>query len=82
MSTPSPDAVEWQKSQDGMNFKIIDIKEPKYTGSNIFPLFPLLEIPKATFDDKLFYRLKVWNKIGITVSDNVYLNVTGSMVLS
>lgn len=79
LSTPSSEAVEWQKSEDGENFDIIDIKDSKYIGSNIFPLSPLLVISKAAFDDKRFYRLKVWNKIGSTVSDNVYINVTGSV---
>lgn len=52
----------------------------KYIGSNIFFLFLLFVILKVVFDDKCFYCFKVWNKIGSMVSDNVYINVIGSMV--
>lgn len=78
-STPSPEHVKWQKSKDGNNFYCLDVTKSNYYGSNDAPLKPLLVIPKATFDDKLYYRLLVRNKIRESVSDAVYLNVTGSM---
>lgn len=78
-STPSAEHVTWQKSKDGNDFHCIDITKPKYYGSNDTPFQPLLVIPKASFEDKLYYRLLVKNKITESISDKVYLNVTGSM---
>lgn len=78
-STPSAEHVKWQKSKDGNNFYCIDVTKSNYYGSNDAPFNPLVAIPKATFDDKLYYRLLVRNKIRESVSDAVYLNVTGSM---
>lgn len=77
-STPPPEQVIWQKSKDGNNFHCIDITKPNYYGSNDIPFKPLLVIPKATFDDKLNYRLLVRNKIRESISETVHLNVTGS----
>lgn len=79
-SCPPPEQVKWQKSKDGNNFHCIDITKPNYYGSNDIPSKPLLVIPKATFDDKLYYRLLVRNKIRESISDAVCLNVTGSMI--
>lgn len=79
-SSPPPEQVRWQKSKDGNNFHCIDITKPNYYGSNDIPSKPLLQIPKATFDDKLYYRLLVRNKIRESISDTVQLNVTGSMI--
>lgn len=78
-SSPPPEQVRWQKSKDGNNFHCIDITKPNYYGSNDIPSKPLLQIPKATFDDKQYYRLLVRNKIRESISDTVQLNVTGSM---
>lgn len=78
-SSPPPEQVKWQRSKDGNNFHCIDITKPNYYGSNDIPSKPLLVIPKATFDDKLYYRLLVRNKIRESISDAVCLNVTGSM---
>lgn len=77
-STPPPEKVKWQKSKDGKDFHCIDITKPNYYGSKELPFKPLLMIPKTTFDDGQYYRLLVRNKIGESVSDTVYLNVTGS----
>lgn len=79
-STPPPEQVKWLESKDGNNFHCIDTIKPNFYGSNEIPFKPLLVIPKATFDDKLYYRLLVRNKIGERLSDTVYLNVTGSMI--
>lgn len=79
-STPPPEQVIWQKSKDGNNFHCIDIRKPKYYGSNDIHSKPLLVIPKATFDDKLNYRLLVRNKIRESISETVHLNVTGSKI--
>lgn len=79
-STPPPEQVIWQKSKDGNNFYCIDITKPNYYGSNDIPFKPLLVIPKATFDDKLYYRLLVRNKIRESISDTVQLNIAGSMI--
>lgn len=82
LSNPSPGKVEWQRSKDGNTFDFIDIEQPKYFGSlNCFES-PYLVISNTTFDDRLYYRLLVWNKIGKNVSNVVYLNVTGSMAFS
>lgn len=80
-STPPPEQVIWQKSKDENNFYCIDITKPNYYGSNDIPFKPLLVILKATFDDKLNYRLLVRNKIGESISETVHLNVTGSKIL-
>jgi hypothetical protein len=64
-----------------MTFETIDMKHPKYFGSNTDPNNPVLLLTKATSDDKLYYRLLVWNKIGQCVSNTVHLNVTGGMFI-
>lgn len=79
VSCPSPDGVEWQQSNDGKTFESIIISKPKYYGSSCDLKSPLLIIPKVTFEDRLYYRLSVWNKIGKQHSDTVFLNVKGSM---
>lgn len=79
-SIPSRKKVEWQTSKDGTDYHCIDVEDPKYYGSNVIPECPLLVIPKTKFDDKLYYRLLVWNDIGEGISNTVKLNVTGSMI--
>lgn len=78
VSCPSPDGAEWQQSNDGNTFKSIIISKPKYYGSSCDPKSPLLIIPKVTFEDKLYYRLLVGNKIGEQYSNTVFLDVKGS----
>lgn len=80
-STPTPEKTEWQKSKDGTDFHLIG-KPDIYLGSNENFKNPFLVIPKTTFADKLFYRLWVWNRVGKSVSNTFYLNVTGSMALT
>lgn len=76
-STPPPEKTEWQKSMDGINFSCIRYaKYPQSTDNSTCPPFV---IKKTSFDDGVFYRLLVWNAIGESVSNTVYLNVTGSM---
>lgn len=75
VSCPSPDGVQWQQSNDGTTFNSIDISQPKYSGSSCNPNSPLLMIPKVTLEDKLYYRLLVWNKIGEQYSNTIFLNV-------
>lgn len=79
-SKPTPDKIEWQTSEDGISFRCIGIANS--TENARISTCPILKIHKATFDDKLYYRLLVWNGIGKGVSNTVYLNVTGSMVLN
>lgn len=76
LSCPTPDEVEWQKSNDGKTFCRIDIREPHYYGSSLSPESPLLVMPYTTLDDMFHYRLLVWNKIGDQCSNTLYLNVT------
>lgn len=78
-STPTADKLEWQKSVDGNTFVPIDISKPNYYKSNLNPKSPVLVIPKATFEDKLYYRLAIWNKFGQNVSNTVELKITGSV---
>lgn len=78
-SCPKPDGVEWQKSKDGKNFLGIDINKPHYHGSSLNSESPLLLISKTVFEDVLYYRLHVWNKIGEHFSDPLFLDVKGSM---
>lgn len=79
-STPSPEIAVWQMSKDGIHFQSMDINDVNYIESNEHPECPVLVISKATFNDKLYYRLLMWNIIGKGVSNTVYLNVTGSMI--
>lgn len=86
LSTPPTEKVEWQKSKNGNDFYCINTTEEKYSGSKNF-LIPesesaILVILRTTFDDMLFYRLMVWNRIGVNFSNTVELKVTGSKVLS
>lgn len=76
-SLPTPEKIEWQKSKDGVDF--YPIKYAKYPQSTDNSTCPSFVINNVSFDDKLYYRLLVWNGIGKGVSNTVYLNVTGSM---
>lgn len=78
VACPSPDGIEWQQSNDGKTFESIIISKPKYFGSSDDPKSPLLIIPKVSFEDRLYYRLFVWNKIGEQHSNTVFLDVKGS----
>lgn len=78
LSIPSPKRANWQRSQDGIKFKLIHINDKKYVGSSDDPECPKLVISKATFDDRLYYRLLVCNEMGEGVSNTVHLNITGS----
>lgn len=74
-SMPTPEKIEWQESKDGVDFNCIGYaKYPQSTNNFICPSFVINE---TSFDDKR-YRLLVWNRIGESVSNTVYLNVTGS----
>lgn len=74
--------MQWQKSNDGITYEYIDINEAKYYGSRLDPESPKLVITKTTFEDMLYYRLFIWNKIGESYSNASHLNVTGSMTLA
>lgn len=76
-SIPTADKFEWQKSKDGDDFYCIG-KQEDFGNTDNFTC-PILTIPKATFADKLHYRLLVWNRIGESFSNTIFLNVTGSM---
>lgn len=79
LSIPSPFGVEWQKSIDGQNFRCINVNDPKFEGSSPNPKSPLLVITNTTFDDVLYYRLRVWNTIGESFSNTLRINVIKSM---
>lgn len=76
-SCPSLVGLQWQESFDGTVFHPIDISRPKYFKSSCNPENPLLVIPKVTFEDKHHYRLLVWNIVGASQSNTLYLDVTG-----
>lgn len=78
-SNPQPEKAQWQNSKNGDDFYEMDVTKSKYFGSNVSPECPRLVIPKTTFDDMLYYRLQISNKLGVNVSNIVYLKVTGSM---
>lgn len=67
--------MEWQKSIDRHNFSSIDVEDPKHEGSSPDPKLPLLVITNTTFEDVLYYRLRVWNRIGEIFSNTLHLNV-------
>lgn len=72
--------MQWQKSIDRHNFSNINLGDPKHEGSSVDPQSPFLVITETTFDDVLYYRLRVWNTIGEHFSNTLDLNVTGSML--
>lgn len=74
-SCPSICEMEWQKSIDRQNFSSIDVEDPKHEGSSPGPRLPLLVITNTTFEDILYYRLRVWNKDGEIFSNTLLLNV-------
>lgn len=78
VSCPSPDGVEWQKSNDGKTFDSINIRQQKYYGSSCNSASPSLVIRNVAYEDKSYYRLLVWNKIGEQYSNSVYISVIGS----
>lgn len=80
-STPAPEKTEWQKSKDGTDFHLIR-QSYNYLERTEHFKNPFLVIPKTTFADKLFYRLWVWNRVGKSASNKLYLDVTGSMALT
>lgn len=82
VSCPAYDGIQWQKSIDGLTFHNIDISKAKYHGRSLNSMFPSLEIKQISFDDKQFYPLYVWNRIGERVSNTVFLNVIGSMYIN
>lgn len=67
--------TEWQKSIDKQNFSRMDVDDPKHEGSSPGPKLPLLVITNTTFEDILYYRLRVWNKDGEIFSNTLHLNV-------
>lgn len=69
--------MKWLKSIDGDTFQELDIGETKYYGSIIDPHCPTLVIRKTTFEDMLYYRLQLWNKIGENFSNISFIKVTG-----
>lgn len=78
-SMPPPEKAQWQKCKHGNDFSKLEVTKPKYFGSVDSPECPRLVIPKTTFDDMLYYRLQISNKLGVKVSKSVYLKVIGSM---
>lgn len=72
--------MDWQTSEDKINFHTIETGNFKESGK--MSTCPFLQRDEATFNDKRYYRLLVWNGIGKGVSNTVYLNVTGSMALN
>lgn len=78
-ATPFPEEAKWQRSKDRNNFQCISITDRKYFGSKDIPKSPVLFVSNISFEDKLYYRLLVSNKIGDGISDTVYFNITGSM---
>lgn len=74
-SFPSFEGVEWQHSSD---FFSINIGIEKHIEINYKADYSVLTIPKTTLEDKKHYRLLVWNKMGITFSNTLFLNVIES----
>ncbi|XP_061170572.1 uncharacterized protein LOC133179911 [Saccostrea echinata] len=78
---PPPECVEWQKSKymdlNSEKFKIIDFTSPKYSGSSLDPTDSKLIINDTTFEDSLFYRLVVKNRVGKS-SCSTFLNIVGT----
>lgn len=75
----SPFGVEWQKSIDGQNFSCINVNDPNFKGSSRNPKSPLLVITNTTFEDVLYYRLRVQNKTGESFSNTLRIYVIKSM---
>lgn len=78
-SVPSPFVVEWQKSIDEENFSRINVNDPKYEGSNENSKSPLLVITNTTFEDVVYYKLRIRNAIGESFSNTLRIKVIKSM---
>lgn len=78
-STTRLEKIEWKKSEDGIDFHCTE--NPIHSKSTANFTSPCYVIPKTTFNDKLYYRLLVWNENEEGDSNTVFLNVTGSMAL-
>ncbi|XP_062568433.1 titin-like, partial [Saccostrea cucullata] len=76
-SCPPAERAVWEKSIDAVIFETIYVRDRKYANSILDPSNPVLRLTSLTFDDKLYYRLRVWNSIGECVSNTILLNVTG-----
>ncbi|XP_062595362.1 uncharacterized protein LOC134256696 [Saccostrea cucullata] len=78
-SCPPAAKAVWEKSSlsDENKFETITDSDPKYFYNSSDPRGPILNVTAATFDDKLYYRLRITNCIGESVSDRALLNVTG-----
>lgn len=77
-SFPSFEGVEWQHSSDGEHFFPINIGIEKHIEINLKADHSVLTILKTTLEDKKHYRLLVWNKMGISFSNTLFLNVIES----
>lgn len=78
LSSPSLEGIEWQHSSDGKKFIPINIGKEKHLEINLKADYSVLTIPKTTLKDKQHYRLLVWNKIGNSFSNTLFLNVIES----
>jgi hypothetical protein len=78
---PPLEGYFWQKSSDSVKYENIDVSNPKYYPKSSDSSKPVLNFPKTSFDDRAYYRLRVWNKLGECYSNIAYLNVTGGMYL-
>ncbi|XP_062609206.1 uncharacterized protein LOC134270956 isoform X2 [Saccostrea cucullata] len=76
-SCPPAERAVWEKSIDAVIFETIYVRDRKYANSILDPSNPVLRLTSLTFDDKLYYRLRVWNSIGECVSNTILLKVTG-----
>lgn len=78
---PPPFNIEWQKNIDGTSFIPIDIYMENYFGSIVDQCPPFLLVHNATLNDQQYYRVVVSNRIGKYTSDEVFLQVTGGMLV-
>lgn len=75
-SCSSINGMEWQKSIDGNIFRWINVvDDPKHEGSSNYTKSPILVIKNTTYEDVLYYRLRVWNEIGDIFSNTLRLNI-------
>ena len=73
-------AVKWTKTFNGRTQYIVTSGNSRYSGGTINS--PTLGITKAVYSDMGYYTCWATNTEGTTSSQQTYLNVSGSMILT
>jgi hypothetical protein len=79
-ANPPPNTTKWQRKPQNGAWSDLDINNSMYAGSSVTPSAPLLVISSITYsEDNVAFRCVVGNAEGETISNDVTIDVTGSM---